>query len=171
MLQFFWALLIMALVGNMIATSYAGDPSIVNYAMFVAVFSMLSLLYLIPATLKDGLGIPAVMIALDVFNTLFYFCAAVALAAYLGVHSCSNNVSWPVLLQLANTANASCSTTQAPTSSLTALATRGNAAVKHRPPPPSCGSASPALPRQRSSRSSRTAEASTCVACVAVLRP
>ncbi|EOD43506.1 putative non-classical export protein [Neofusicoccum parvum UCRNP2] len=90
-LEFFWALLIMALVGNMIATSYAGDPSIVNYAMFVAVFSMLSLLYLIPATLKDGLGIPAVMIALDVFNTLFYFCAAVALAAYLGVHSCSNN--------------------------------------------------------------------------------
>jgi len=89
-LEFFWALLIMALVGNMIATSRAGDPSIVNYTMFVAVFSMLSLFYLVPAAIKDGLGVPVAMIALDVLNAIFYFCGAVALAAYLGVHSCSN---------------------------------------------------------------------------------
>lgn len=70
--------------------------------MFVAVFSMLSLLYLIPATIKEGLGIPVATIALDVFNTLFYFCAAVALAAYLGVHSCSNGVSPVSALQRLN---------------------------------------------------------------------
>ncbi|KKY16165.1 putative non-classical export protein [Diplodia seriata] len=90
-LELLWALLVMALIGNMIATAYAGNPSIVNYSMFVSVFSMLSLFYLIPATIKDGLGIPIATIALELLNVVFYFCAAVALAAYLGAHSCSNS--------------------------------------------------------------------------------
>ncbi|KAF2138529.1 uncharacterized protein K452DRAFT_290665 [Aplosporella prunicola CBS 121167] len=89
-LQFLWALLIMSLIGNMIATAYSGNPSIVNYSMFVAVFAMLSLFYLIPATLKEGLGVPVVVIALDVLNTIFFLCGGIALAAYLGCHSCSN---------------------------------------------------------------------------------
>lgn len=82
----------MALIGNMIATSRAGDPSIVNYSMFVAVFSMLSLFYLIPASMGVFDPVPMAMVALDVLNALFYFCGAVALAAYLGVHSCGNSV-------------------------------------------------------------------------------
>ncbi|KAK8207619.1 hypothetical protein M8818_004273 [Zalaria obscura] len=90
--QFIWALLIMSLVGNMIATAYSGNPSIVNYDMFVAVFSMLSLFYLIPATLKESFqGHPLLMVVLDALNTIFYFCGAVAMAAYLRVHSCSNS--------------------------------------------------------------------------------
>jgi len=53
---------------------------------------MLSLFYLIPATLKPDFSFhPLLMVALDLLNTLFFFCAAVALAAYLGVHSCSND--------------------------------------------------------------------------------
>lgn len=92
--QFLWALLIMALVGNMIATSFSGNPSIVNYDMFVAVFSMLTLFYLIPATIKEALiGHPIIMIAIDALNVIFYFCGAVAMAAYLHVHSCSDLVS------------------------------------------------------------------------------
>lgn len=84
----------MALVGNMIATSYSGNPSIINYDMFLAVFSMLSLFYLIPATLKEDLQFhPLLMVVLDVLNVLLYFCGAVAMAAYLGVHSCGNSVS------------------------------------------------------------------------------
>ncbi|KAL1617704.1 hypothetical protein SLS54_007708 [Diplodia seriata] len=67
-LELLWALLVMALIGNMIATAYAGNPSIVNYSMFVSVFSMLSLFYLIPATIKDGLGIPIATIALELLN-------------------------------------------------------------------------------------------------------
>jgi hypothetical protein len=91
--QFFWALLIMALMGNIIATAFSGNPSIINYDMFAAVFAMLSLFYLIPATLKDSFMIhPIIMIALDVLNTLFFFCGAVATAAKLGVHSCGNPV-------------------------------------------------------------------------------
>ena len=81
----------MALVGNMVADSLSGDPSIINYTLFVSVFSMLSLLYLIPAAIRDGFAIPAAMLALDVLNTIFFFCAAVALAAGLDVHSCGND--------------------------------------------------------------------------------
>ncbi|KAK8167767.1 marvel domain-containing protein [Phyllosticta citrichinensis] len=90
-LQFFWTLLIMALVGSIIADAFSGNPSVINYTMFAAVFAMLSLFYLIPATVKDGLGVPLVMMGLDVVNTLFFLCGGIALAAYLGVHSCSND--------------------------------------------------------------------------------
>jgi len=90
--QFFCALIVMALVGNMIATSFRGNSAMVNYDMFVAVFGMLSLLYLIPTTFLDSFSVPIVNIALDVLNVLFWFCAAVATAAYLGVHSCNNAV-------------------------------------------------------------------------------
>ncbi|KAF2229328.1 putative non-classical export protein Nce102 [Viridothelium virens] len=90
-LQFFWTLLIMALIGNIIATSFAGNPSLINYDMFVAVFSMLSLFYLIPASFRDSFVIhPVLMVALDVLNTIFFFCGAVAMAAELRVHSCGD---------------------------------------------------------------------------------
>ena len=82
----------MALIGNMIATAFAGNPSIVNYDMFVSVFGMLSLFYLLPAVFSEDLSIPVVAIALDVLNTIFFLCAAIATAAYLHVHSCSNRV-------------------------------------------------------------------------------
>lgn len=89
-LQFLWTLLIVALVGNMIATSFSGDPAIVNYSLFVSVFSMLALLYLVAATVREAFAIPIAMLALDLLNTIFFFCAAVALAAGLDVHSCGN---------------------------------------------------------------------------------
>ena len=92
-MQFFWALLVLALVGDMISSAKGGNPSIVNYDMFVAVIGMLSLLYLIPATIKDSLTIhPLLPLILDALNVLFWFCGAVATAAELGVHSCSNPV-------------------------------------------------------------------------------
>lgn len=80
----------MALIGNMIATAFAGNPSIVNYDMFVSVFSMLSLPYLLTAAFSERLSIPVVTITLDLLNTTFFLCAAIATAAYLHVHSCSN---------------------------------------------------------------------------------
>ena len=62
--------------------------------MFVAVFAILSLIYLGLAAWNEGFSIhPALPLALDALNTLFFFCAAVAMAAELGVHSCSNRVS------------------------------------------------------------------------------
>jgi len=90
-LQFFWTLLIMALVGNMIHESIGGNPSIVNYVMFVSVISMLSLFYLIAATISEGFVIiPILPVVVDGLNTLFFLIGGIALAAYLGVHSCGN---------------------------------------------------------------------------------
>lgn len=88
--QLICTIIILGLVGNMIATSYAGNSAMVNYDIFVAVFGMLSLLYLFPVAVLDSYNIPMVAIALDALNVIFWFCAAVATAAYLGVHSCNN---------------------------------------------------------------------------------
>ena len=83
----------MALVGNMIAEAVGGNPSIVNYVMFVAVFGMLSLFYLIAATIVEAFAIsPWFVLAADALNTLFFLVGGIALAADLGVHSCGNKV-------------------------------------------------------------------------------
>jgi hypothetical protein len=94
----------MALVGNMISEAKGGNPSTINYIMFTAVFAMLTLFYLIPATCSEKfIGHPIIMLVLDVLNVIFFFCAAIALPAMLRVHSCSNRV-WllPVTLRCAD---------------------------------------------------------------------
>lgn len=83
----------MALVGNIIATAFSGNPSIINYDMFVATFGMLSLLYLIPTTFKEDFAFhPVIPIVLDGLNALFFLIGGIATAAELGVHSCGNSV-------------------------------------------------------------------------------
>lgn len=89
--QFLWTFLIMALIGNAIASRDANTPSATNYVMFTAAFSMLTLLYTIPASFHDGLqGHPIIPTVLDGLNTLFTFVAGIVLAAKLGAHSCDN---------------------------------------------------------------------------------
>ncbi|KAL5377677.1 hypothetical protein DPSP01_009602 [Paraphaeosphaeria sporulosa] len=88
--QLLCSVIIMALIGNMIATAYSGNSAMVNYDMFVAVFGLLSLLYLLPTSFLDSYSMPLVNMGLDALNVIFWFCAAVATAAYLHVHSCSN---------------------------------------------------------------------------------
>ena len=84
----------MALIGNVIAEAIGGNPSLVNYDMFVVVFAMLCLFYLIFVALKeDPIIHPLLPLVLDVLNVLFWFVAGVATAAELHVHSCSNAVS------------------------------------------------------------------------------
>lgn len=96
--QFICSLIIMALIGNMIATAFSGNSAMVNYDMFVAVFGMLSLLYLLPTSFLSSYSIPIVNIGLDALNAIFWFCAAVATAAYLHVHSCNNRVCSDLLV-------------------------------------------------------------------------
>lgn len=89
----------MALVGNMIATAIGGNPSIVNYCMFVAVFSMLSVVYQIAALHSESFVIMSfIPIVVDALNTLFFLAGGIALAAYLQVYSCTDTVSFVVLL-------------------------------------------------------------------------
>lgn len=90
-LEFFWTLLVMCLIGNVIAMAGHGTSSVVNWQMFVVSFSILSLIYLVAAAFNEGFsGHPLIPVAVDTLNTLFFFCGAVALAAKLGAHSCSN---------------------------------------------------------------------------------
>ena len=91
-LQFLWTLLITALIGNVIADAFAGNPSSVNYAIFVAVFSWLVLFYGFAAAFVESLAIPIALFVLDGLAALLTFIAGVVLAAKLGVHSCGNQV-------------------------------------------------------------------------------
>lgn len=87
--------LILSLVGNMIQEAFKGNHSIVNYVIFVAVFALLSLLYLIGAAIMESFAIPVAILVLDALNALLFLIGGIALAAYLGVHSCSNEVCAP----------------------------------------------------------------------------
>ncbi|KAH8796706.1 putative Non-classical export protein 2 [Hyaloscypha finlandica] len=87
--QFIWTLLITALIGNVIAEAFSGNPSSVNYAIFVAVFSWIVLLIGIVAAVMDSENI--ILIALDTLAVIFTFVAGVVLAAKLHVHSCGNS--------------------------------------------------------------------------------
>lgn len=89
-LQFLWTLLTTALIGNVIASAFAGNPSSINYAIFVSVFSWIVLLYGLVAAFAEGLAVPVVLWALDGLAAIFTFIAGVVLAAKLGVHSCGN---------------------------------------------------------------------------------
>jgi hypothetical protein len=96
--QLICAILVTAFMGNNIARAYSGVHSIVNYSLFVGVWWLFTLLYFLPTSFIEKFSIPIVDIAMDALSVLFGFCAAVALPAYIGAHSCSNSVS---LLQTA----------------------------------------------------------------------
>ena len=84
----------MALVGNMITLALGGNPSVVNYDMFVAVFSMLTLFYQILQTQSNSFQIHSVLpLALDALNTLFTLVGGIAMAGYLRVGSCYDPVT------------------------------------------------------------------------------
>lgn len=92
----------MALIGNMLNESFAGDPATVNYCMFVSAWSMFTLFYLVPASFNlDWALSPILMVAIDLLNALFFLTAGIALASRLEAHSCSNEVRsflLPILL-------------------------------------------------------------------------
>ncbi|KAG9236389.1 putative Non-classical export protein 2 [Amylocarpus encephaloides] len=88
--QFLWTFLTTALIGNVIAEAFSGNPSSINYAIFVSVFCWIALIYGGLATVMESLAIPIALIVMDTLATLFTFIAGVVLAAGLNVHSCNN---------------------------------------------------------------------------------
>lgn len=89
--QLICAIFVTAFMGNNVARATHGVTSIVNYSLFVGIWWLFTLLYFLPTSLIERFSIPAVDMALDALSVLFGFCAAVALPAYLGVHSCNNS--------------------------------------------------------------------------------
>jgi len=88
--QFVFTLLVLALVGDVIDDAFAGNPGGINWAMAVAAFSGMAVLYTITATFIESLAIPIVLKVVDGLLTLFTLIAGIVLAAQLGVHSCGN---------------------------------------------------------------------------------
>lgn len=84
----------MALIGNIIAMSDHGNPaSTVNYNLFVSAFTLLTLLWLIPAAIWESIaGHPAIIFLIDLLNTIFTFCGAIALASKLHAPNCNDDV-------------------------------------------------------------------------------
>ncbi|KAF3479991.1 uncharacterized protein GIQ15_06967 [Arthroderma uncinatum] len=91
LIQLAFATIVMALIGNMIDDALHGSSSVVNYNLFVPAFVLLSLLYLIPASLSDKVMFhPILMLIIDGLCCLFAFAGAIALPAKQRVHSCTN---------------------------------------------------------------------------------
>lgn len=89
-LQFFWVLLITALIGNVIALNVNGPMAAINFTMFVAVLSWLAVIYGLAASFVERLAVPIVMFALDGAAALFTFIDAIVLSATLGATNCAN---------------------------------------------------------------------------------
>jgi hypothetical protein len=108
--QTLFAAVIIALIGNMISNSgynmiepiggyssdrnhpSGGNPAEVNYAMFLGVWTLLSMALFVPLTLspKSEERYLIATTALDGLTALFYMCDAIALAAAMGIHNCNN---------------------------------------------------------------------------------
>lgn len=89
--ELFCAVIVVALLGNNIARASHHASAVVNYSFFTGVWWLFTLLYFFPTAFIDKFSIPVVDMVLDGLSVLFGFCAAVALAARLGAHSCSND--------------------------------------------------------------------------------
>ena len=60
--------------------------------MFLAVFTMLSLIFLIFTSIKSGMVPKMAETGLDALLAVLWLIGGIAMAAYLHVESCSNNV-------------------------------------------------------------------------------
>lgn len=91
-LALLWTVLITALIGNVIYDAVGGTPSSINYVMFAAVWSWLTIFVGFAGSFSDAIP-PIALVVMDALAVLFTFVAAVEMAAKLGVHSCFNSVS------------------------------------------------------------------------------
>lgn len=89
-LEFIFTTLVLSLSAALIAQNRrGGTPARVNYSIYSAIWSMLCLFYLIPATFFTKLHVRAVAVVLDILCTIFLVCAGIAMAASLGGRSCN----------------------------------------------------------------------------------
>jgi hypothetical protein len=84
LIQLLWTIIITGLVGNVIATATAGNPSSINFAIFVAVFSWLVILFALVGVFIEAFAVPIALLVLDGLATLFTLIAGIVLAAKVG---------------------------------------------------------------------------------------
>jgi len=87
--QFLFTIITLALSGALVhQQAFGGSPSEVNFALFTSIFSFLCLFYFIFSIFREGHHL--ILLGLDGLNTVFTLAAGIAMAAALGVQSCSN---------------------------------------------------------------------------------
>ncbi|KAL2054451.1 hypothetical protein ABVK25_005199 [Lepraria finkii] len=88
-LQIFFAVVILGLSGHLVASqSLGGAPSVTNYEVFLGIWLLVISFLGLAATKVDALA-GIVGVALEGLSLLFAFAGGTAMAAKLGVHSCS----------------------------------------------------------------------------------
>lgn len=90
LLQLLWTILITALIGNVIDVNRNGPMAAINFSMFVAVLSWVTVIYGLVTAFFSGLLFPLAMFALDALATLFTLIAAIVLSARLGAVNCDH---------------------------------------------------------------------------------
>ncbi|PGH08725.1 hypothetical protein AJ79_05916 [Helicocarpus griseus UAMH5409] len=89
--QLIWAIIAMALIGNMMETAYGSAGGTVNYAMFPPAFAMAVILWaFLIQWVPSAVIHPALLFVVDLLVTLSTFATAVALPAKLHAKDCSN---------------------------------------------------------------------------------
>ncbi|CAL3972785.1 hypothetical protein PZA11_004189 [Diplocarpon coronariae] len=88
--QLLFAVITLALVGNVVDEAFAGNSSSINFALFVSILDFVFVLYGIAAIFFESLAFGFVGPSIDAVLAIFTFIAGTVLAAKLGVHSCGN---------------------------------------------------------------------------------
>jgi hypothetical protein len=82
----------MALVGDIIANARGDSAAVINYTLFVTAWVLLTLIYLIPASISEKAAFhPSAVFIIDMLNLILTFCAAIALPSKLHVINCSSD--------------------------------------------------------------------------------
>lgn len=89
-INFVFLVIVLGLTGSLIQSQDGGN-SRVNFALFAAVFGLVtSSIYGLLANFVEALAWPVILVTLDALNFIFTLAAGAALATGMRVHSCSN---------------------------------------------------------------------------------
>ncbi|KAI6250017.1 Non-classical export protein 2 [Erysiphe necator] len=88
--QLLWTLLCTALISSVIADSFAGNPSCINFAIFVCVLSWITCIGGMIGAFNDKCLVPMVILVLDTTTAFLSLISGIVLAAKLQVHSCED---------------------------------------------------------------------------------
>lgn len=90
--QLLWTFLCTALFSSVIAGAFAGNPSIINFAIFVCVLSWITCIGGMIGAFDEKYLVPMIVLVLDTTTTILSLITGIVLAAKLTAHSCGDTV-------------------------------------------------------------------------------
>lgn len=88
--QLLWTFLCTALFSSVIAGAFAGNPSIINFAIFVCVLSWITCIGGMIGAFDEKYLVPMIVLVLDTTTTILSLITGIVLAAKLTAHSCGD---------------------------------------------------------------------------------